>query len=355
MKIIDITDLKTDPEAYLEAYGSAGSRAMGGGNFADLANFYRGRKRTQNLKLDFGNNHMVELTDADVDALVKYYNDLEAMDDKRDFVYGIMARYDKFSALAKNLGITPIEPKMAVDTGEPQLGLFERDSKKKSDTLDKETIRDPKLAVAMRQAFSRYPTAASPIEAFIRQEIENQAKTDNNFSQQDKTNDRQDKVIDRLRDTARRQSQQLADLDNENDNLDNVVDNLNREISNLERQLGQVSQSKVQRKEKQTTKKATDEPLQGRGVVNKSAGPAAAPSKSLPAADKKPEKDSPASVDKQPDKKDYGSNVLPFPSIEKHVDRNEPDSQYELPLKIAAESKRSEISMRGLIDIVKSD
>lgn len=237
MKITDVVTL-------LE-YGAVGSKALGGANFKMLVDFYQGRKTAATLTLTFGDD-VIKLSDPEVDALADHYNQLQDMSDKRDFVYNTMSRSDKFLALADrlNLNVTP------VNMSAGQAGLFEREKKEQPD-LSRSGVKDPKLSVALRQAYAKYPSARSDIEAFIRNEIENQTTTDQSFGAQNKTNARQDQTLDRLRDLSKKQSQQIANLDQENDSLDNELNQLNREIDGMERQLRQggnkepVSRSKV--------------------------------------------------------------------------------------------------------------
>ncbi len=225
MKITDVVTL-------LE-YGAVGSKALGGANFKLLVDFYQGRKTAATLTLTFGDD-VIKISDPEVDAIADYYNQLQDMSDKRDFVYNTMSRSDKFMALANrlNLNVTP------VNMSSGQGGLFER--KKEQPDLSRSGVKDPKLSLALRQAYAKYPSARSDIEAFIRNEIENQTATDQNFGTQNKTNARQDQTLDRLRDLSKKQGQQIASLDQENDELDNELNQLNREIDSMERQLRQA-------------------------------------------------------------------------------------------------------------------
>lgn len=218
-------------ELALQEYGPVGSRAMGAGNFGDLVNFFQGPRRSANLVLDFGNGNTAVLTLADVDAVADFYNTLPDMQAKHDFVYGVMARYDRFIAMARKLNLS-----MPALKSPNQPDLFERKKKSQSD-LDRSSVRDPKLAVALRQAYSRYPSAASDIEAFIRQELEATADAERNFGVQNKTNARQDQTIDQLRDLARRQSQRITALDKENDELDDELNRISKEIATMDKQV----------------------------------------------------------------------------------------------------------------------
>ena len=218
-------------ELALQEYGPVGSRAMGAGNFGDLVNFFQGPRRSANLALDFGNGNTAVLTLADVDAVADFYNSLPDMQAKHDFVYGVMARYDRFIAMARKLNLS-----MPALKSPNQPDLFER-KKKSQSNLDRSSVRDPKLAVALRQAYSRYPSAASDIEAFIRQELEATADAERNFGVQNKTNARQDQTIDQLRDLARRQSQRITTLDKENDELDDELNRISKEIATMDKQV----------------------------------------------------------------------------------------------------------------------
>lgn len=251
--LINTTMKITDVVPLLE-YGAIGSKALGGANFKMLVDFYQGRKTAATLTLTFGDD-VIKLGDLEVDALADHYNKLEDMSDKRDFVYSTMSRLDKFMALANrlNLHITPV----SMSGG--QAGLFER--RKEQPDLSRSGVKDPKLSVALRQAYAKYPSARSDIEAFIRNEIENQTATDQNFSSQSKTNARQDQTLDRLRDVSKKQSQQIANLDQENDDLDNELNQLNREIDSFERQLGQVGSKEPAVKRQITLPKSDTAPM----------------------------------------------------------------------------------------------
>lgn len=244
-----ITDVVT-----LTEYGPVGSKALGGANFKMLVDFYQGRKTAATLTLTFGDD-VIKLSDPEVDALADHYNTLPDLSAKRDFVYSTMSRLDKLMALANklNLQVTP------VNLSSGQGGLFERE--KEQPDLSRSGVKDPKLSVALRQAYAKYPSARSDIEAFIRNEIENQTATDQSFGVQNKTNARQDQALDRLRDLSKRQSQQIANLDQENDNLDDELNQLNREIDSMERQLRKSGTAEPESKEKVKLPKADTAPV----------------------------------------------------------------------------------------------
>lgn len=107
------------------------------------------------------------------------------------------------------------------------------EDKKDSSELTRKTARDPRIAVALRRAYSKYPTAGSDIEAYIRQEIEKGGEIDQDLNKQHDINNRQDSYLARLQDLARKQSSQLKSLDDENDDQE-------REIHDLEQQLGSL-------------------------------------------------------------------------------------------------------------------
>lgn len=107
------------------------------------------------------------------------------------------------------------------------------EAKKDSGELDRTTARDPKTAVALRRAYSKYPTANSDIEAYIRQEIEKSGEVDQDLDRQNQTNRRQDSYLSRLQDLSRKQSVQLKSLDDENDDQEREIQDLEQQLQSL--------------------------------------------------------------------------------------------------------------------------
>ena len=81
MKINDVVTLME------LGYGPPGSRAMGTGNFALLHRAYVNKrpKLSRNLQLDFGNNQVIELDDADIEAVWSQEHSLSDFLDARHF------------------------------------------------------------------------------------------------------------------------------------------------------------------------------------------------------------------------------------------------------------------------------
>jgi hypothetical protein len=107
------------------------------------------------------------------------------------------------------------------------------EAKKDSVELDRKTARDPRTAVALRRAYSKYPTAGSDIEAYIRQEIEKSSEIDQDLSRQQQTNARQDSYLSRLQDLAKKQNAQLKSLDDENDTQEREIQDLEQQLNNI--------------------------------------------------------------------------------------------------------------------------
>lgn len=219
-------------DVILEEYGPAGSRALATGNFQDFINHYQGRKRAPGLKLSFGTSDVVEIPDAGVEALVNYYNQtLVNNDQKRDFVYGVLANSRRMIDLLDKLNI---EYARHGDQGQ-QPSLLEKKQSPRQDP-DRSTVTDPRTLMALRKSFARYPTAKSDIEAYMRDTIDQQAETDRDLEQQVATNQAQERNLDRLKDIARRQSQQLTKLDQENDQQEKELQDLEKQLDNLSAQ-----------------------------------------------------------------------------------------------------------------------
>ena len=228
----------------LTEYGAPGSRALGTANFALLHRAYVNKRPrlSRNLRLEFGPNQAVDLDDDDIEAIAGYYDTLPADQDRYNFVYDIMSRGDKFTALLRKLG----------RRGE----LLEQDSKKKSNSpLDRKDVKSATLNTALRQAYAKYPQANSDIEALALHDLNYQQNTSQDLSTQAKTNQRQDSVDNQLKDLARKQSFKISDLDQENDELSAELDKLNQEINTMSQQVG-------------TTPKDSDKPSDKPSVIN---------------------------------------------------------------------------------------
>ena len=214
-------------------FGPPGSRAMGTGNFALLHRAYVNKRPrlSRNLQLDFGNNQVIELDDADIEAVANYYDTLPADQDRYAFVYDVMSRGDKFEALLNKLGRR---------TGTAQQpNLLERNSKKNSDPgISRDTVRSPALNTALKQAYAKYPNATSDMEALIMHDMDVQKNTGQELKTQNKINQRQDDIDIQLRDVARKQSSKISSLDQENDDLTAELDRLSRELDGMHRQTG---------------------------------------------------------------------------------------------------------------------
>jgi hypothetical protein len=223
MKITDVVTLME-----FGAFGTPGSRAMGTGNFALLHRAYVNKRPrlSRNLQLNFGNDQIVELDDEDIEAVANYYDSLPTDQDRYSFVYDVMSRGDKFNSLLQKLGRR---------TGTAQQpNLLERDSKKNSDSgLDRNTVRSAELNRTLKQAYARYPNAASDIEALMMHDMDVQKNTSQELQAQARTNQRQDDIDTQMRDVARKQSNKISSLDQENDSLTAELDKLSRELDAL--------------------------------------------------------------------------------------------------------------------------
>jgi hypothetical protein len=227
MKINDVVTLMEF------GFGPPGRRAMGTGNFALLHRAYVNKRPrlSRNLQLDFGNNQVIELDDADIEAVANYYDTLPADQDRYAFVYDVMSRGDKFASLLQKLGRR---------TGTSQQpNLIERDSKKNSNpSISRDTVRSPALNTALKQAYAKYPNATSDMEALIMHDMDVQKNTGQELQTQNKINQRQDDIDVQLRDVARKQSSKISSLDRENDDLTAELDRLSRELDGMHRQTG---------------------------------------------------------------------------------------------------------------------
>ena len=260
MKITDVVTLMEF------GFGPPGSRAMGTGNFALLHRAYVNKRPrlSRNLQLDFGNNQVIELDDADIEAVANYYDTLPADQDRYAFVYDVMSRGDKFNSLLQKLGRR---------TGTAQQpNLLERDSKKNSDPdLDRGSVRSAALSTALRQAYAKYPQAQSDMEALLMYDMDVQKNTGQELQSQNKINQRQDDVDVQLRDVARKQSNKIGSLDDENDALSDELDKLSRELDAMYRQTGTEPERK---KDSDSSKKSdtdTDTRSYGSGTVGSTA------------------------------------------------------------------------------------
>ncbi len=254
MKITDVVTLMEF------GFGPPGSRAMGTGNFALLHRAYVNKRPrlSRNLQLDFGNNQVIELDDADIEAVANYYDTLPADQDRYAFVYDVMSRGDKFNSLLQKLGRR---------TGTAQQpNLLERDSKKNSD-LDRGSVRSAALSTALRQAYAKYPQAQSDMEALLMYDMDVQKNTGQELQAQAKINQRQDDIDVQMRDVNRQQSKKIGSLDDENDALSDELDKLSRELDAMYRQTGTEPERK---KDSDSSKKSdtdTDTRSYGSGTV----------------------------------------------------------------------------------------
>ena len=260
MKINDVVTLMEF------GFGPPGSRAMGTGNFALLHRAYVNKRPrlSRNLQLDFGNNQVIELDDADIEAVANYYDTLPTDQDRYAFVYDVMSRGDKFSSLLQKLNRR---------TGTPQQpNLLERDSKKNPSTdLDRSSVRSAGLSTALRQAYARYPQAQSDIEALVMHDMDVQKNTGQELQAQAKINQRQDDIDVQMRDVNRQQSKKIGSLDDENDALSAELDKLSRELDAMNRQTGVEPERKKDSDSSEKSDTGTDTRSYGGGTVGSTA------------------------------------------------------------------------------------
>lgn len=250
MKITDVIEL-----VEAAAYGAPGSRAMGSANFALLSRHYTkpANRTSPNLVLNFGGNQLIELSDADVDAIAKYYDTLPTDADRYDFVYDTMSRSDKFNALLNRLGLRKPPAPPIPTSSQTSMDLSEREVKKNSNPdLSRSGVRSAGLSTALRQAYAKYPQAQSDIEALIMHDMDVQKNTGQELQSQAKVNRRQDDIDAQLRDVARKQSKKIGTLDQENDELSAELDRLSQELDAMHRQTGTEPERK---KDSDTSKK----------------------------------------------------------------------------------------------------
>ena len=236
MKITDVIEL-----VEAAAYGAPGSRAMGSANFALLSRHYTkpANRTSPNLVLNFGGGQLVELSDADVDAIAKYYDTLPTDSDRYDFVYDTMSRSDKFNSLLTKLGLRKPPAPPIPTSNQTSMDLSEREVKKNSNPdLSRSGVRSAGLSTALRQAYAKYPQAQSDIEALIMHDMDVQKNTGQELQSQAKVNQRQDDIDVQLRDVARKQSKKISSLDQENDDLTAELDRLSRELDAMHAQTG---------------------------------------------------------------------------------------------------------------------
>ncbi len=258
MKITDVVTLMEF------GFGPPGSRAMGTGNFALLHRAYVNKRPrlSRNLQLDFGNNQVIELDDADIEAVANYYDTLPADQDRYAFVYDVMSRGDKFNSLLQKLGRR---------TGTAQQpNLLERDSKKNSD-LDRGSVRSAALSTALRQAYAKYPQAQSDMEALLMYDMDVQKNTGQELQAQAKINQRQDDIDVQMRDVNRQQSKKIGSLDDENDALSAELDKLSRELDAMNRQTGVEPERKKDSDSSEKSDTGTDARSYGGGTVGSTA------------------------------------------------------------------------------------
>jgi hypothetical protein len=313
MKITDVVTLMEF------GFGPPGSRAMGTGNFALLHRAYVNKRPrlSRNLQLDFGNNQVIELDDADIEAVANYYDTLPADQDRYAFVYDVMSRGDKFNSLLQKLGRR---------TGTAQQpNLLERDSKKNSDpNLDRGSVRSAALSTALRQAYAKYPQAQSDMEALLMYDMDVQKNTGQELQSQNKINQRQDDVDVQLRDVARKQSKKIGSLDDENDALSDELDKLSRELDAMYRQTGTEPERKKDSDSSKKSDTGTDTRSYGSGTVGSTARAEKTQQRAADAEKRKPEPEAPSPL------KDLASTVpqyIPPPRpIINVIDRPDPSA-----------------------------
>ena len=267
-------------------FGPPGSRAMGTGNFALLHRAYVNKRPrlSRNLQLDFGNNQVIELDDADIEAVANHYDTLPTDQDRYAFVYDVMSRGDKFSSLLQKLGRR---------TGTPQQpNLLERDSKKNPSTeLDRSSVRSAALSTALRQAYAKYPQAQSDIEALIMYDMDVQKNTGQELQAQAKINQRQDDIDVQMRDVNRQQSKKIGSLDDENDALSAELDKLSRELDAMNRQTGVEPERKKDSDSSEKSDTGTDARSYGGGTVGSTARAEKSQQRAADAEKRKPDPD----------------------------------------------------------------
>ena len=265
MKITDVVDL-----VEAAAYGAPGSRAMGSANFALLSRHYTkpANRTSANLVLDFGGSRQVELSDADVEAIAKYYDTLPTDADRYDFVYDTMSRDDKFNSLLSRLGLRKPPAPPIPTSSQTAMDLSERDSKKNPSTdLDRSSVRSAGLSTALRQAYAKYPQAQSDIEALVMHDMDVQKNTGQELQAQAKINQRQDDIDVQMRDVNRQQSKKIGSLDDENDALSAELDKLSRELDAMNRQTGAEPERKKDSDSSEKSDTDTDTRSYGSGTV----------------------------------------------------------------------------------------
>lgn len=259
MKIKEVGSMNSASAAFMNealAYGTPGSRAMALGNFGAFSKFYLDPKtRTSpTLTLNFGGNNTVKLSEADVERLAQYYNQLPDMQAKKEFATVIMGNYNKFAQLTKTMNMITVPKQPTANPAQPD--LFEKKNQEPAD-ISRGKVRSSELNVLLKQAYAKYPQATSDIEALLMYDLDQRKNTDANFRQQDSTNRRQDDVMKQLSDLSRRQSQQIAALDSENEAL-------NAELDRLEAEIPQMTQQVATQTTPGTSAPASDEREQAR-------------------------------------------------------------------------------------------
>jgi len=104
-----------------------------------------------------------------------------------------------------------------------------------ADTVDRSTTKSPALSALLKQAYAKYPSSGSDIEAYIRQDVDHQQDTDSTLDRQRNVNNQQGKYIDRLQDVARKQNSKINSIDQENDHLETELNKLGKELDALEK------------------------------------------------------------------------------------------------------------------------
>lgn len=220
-----------------------------------------------------------------------------------------------------------------------------------AEELSRKTARDPKTAVALRRAYSKYPTAASDIEAYVRQEIEKSGEVDQDLDRQNQTNQRQDSYLSRLKNLTRKQSQQLKSLDDENDEQEREIQDLEQQLSSLAGKPATPAEPKADKKDKKPAEPASTlgpafEPTPGQTRREKTRqAKATVPAVKAPAAPAK------QSIDMIPSVKDPGDKakapVAPSASFDRMSQELLP-RQRELPLD---EPRRSRFDTTQATDV----
>lgn len=101
--------------------------------------------------------------------------------------------------------------------------------------VDRSATKSPALSALLKQAYAKYPNADSDVEAYIRQDMDNQQHTDSTLTRQSNVNQDQSKYINRLQDVARKQNSKIGAIDQENDHLETELSRLGKELDAMEK------------------------------------------------------------------------------------------------------------------------